>query len=164
MQLLTRMLIVIVFALGCSLAQARQLSGVVTHVSDGDTLWVRLASNAESVKVRFQGIDAPESCQAWGGEATAALTRKTLHHTVVLDIKSRDTYGRLLARVHRGREDVGAWMVSQGHAWSNHFHTSQGPYAAQENSAKAARRGLWHTPAPIEPRAFRKLYGPCPTR
>ena len=54
---------------------AHALSGIVTHVTDGDTIWVRPDEpNRKPVKLRLVGIDAPERCQAWGAQATAALT------------------------------------------------------------------------------------------
>ena len=37
--------------------------GVVTHVSDGDTVWVQPLQGGEAYKVRLLGIDAPEICQ-----------------------------------------------------------------------------------------------------
>jgi micrococcal nuclease len=142
-------------------AQAKLLVGVVTHVSDGDTLWVRLAGGGEPVKVRFQGMDAPESCQAWGAQATQALTAKAMRKEVTLNTRARDDYGRLLARVSLGGEDLGAWMVSQGHAWSYHYRRSAGPYAAQEAAARSARLGLWVNLAAQEPREFRARQGSC---
>ena len=47
-------------------AQARSFEGVVTHVTDGDSLWVRPASGGAPRQIRLQGIDAPEICQAFG--------------------------------------------------------------------------------------------------
>ncbi|MBS0437681.1 MAG: thermonuclease family protein, partial [Proteobacteria bacterium] len=55
---------------------AQALTGIVTHVSDGDTVWVKRddAPRRKPVKLRLAGIDAPERCQPWGAEASAALT------------------------------------------------------------------------------------------
>ena len=145
----------------CSLVQAKILTGVVTHVTDGDTIWVRLSEGGEPVKVRFQGIDAPESCQEGGLQSRDALFKKAMRQNVVLSTQSRDDYGRLLARVRMDGEDLGAWMVSQGHAWSYHFRRNPGPYAMEERSAKGDRRGLWAKANPIEPREFRKQNGSC---
>jgi endonuclease YncB( thermonuclease family) len=101
-----------------------ELKGVVTHVSDGDTLWVRLAAGERSVKVRFQGIDAPEICQAGGPQSLAALKAKVQGQTVTLQTNRYDDYGRMLARVSlttgagtsAARQDIGAWMVERGQA------------------------------------------------
>ena len=144
-----------------TLAQARIYTGVVTHITDGDTLWVRTSTHGESRKVRFQGIDAPESCQAWGIQATAALTQRALFKTVQLNTRARDDYGRMLATVTLDGDDVGRWMVANGHAWSYHYRRNLGPYAAEETQARATGRGLWSQPA-TEPREFRKQHGACP--
>jgi endonuclease YncB( thermonuclease family) len=142
-------------------AQPKQLVGVVTHVTDGDTLWVLLAGGAEPVKVRFAGIDAPEICQAGGATSLAALKTKALRQTVRLDTSRYDDYGRMLARVQLGSDDLGAWMVQQGQAWSYRYRNSPGPYAAEERGARAAGRGVWAVPGAVEPRAFRKQHGSC---
>ncbi len=151
----------LVLAVASFAAQAKLLTGVVTYVSDGDTLWVRLEGGGESVKVRFQGIDAPESCQAWGAQATQALAAKAMRKEVTLNTRAHDDYGRLLARVSLGGEDLGEWMVSQGHAWSYHYRRSAGPYAQQEAAARVAKRGLWANTAAQEPREFRARHGSC---
>ncbi len=153
--------IVLLTLLLCAPAGAKLLTGTVTHVSDGDTLWVRLREGGEPVKVRFQGMDAPESCQDWGPQAMKALKAKALRKAVVLNTRARDDYGRMLARVQMNGEDLGAWMVAQGHAWSYHYRRDPGPYAMEERSARSDKRGLWATSAPLEPREFRKQHGSC---
>ena len=142
-------------------AEARIYNGVVTHVTDGDTFWVRTSTHGEPRKVRFQGIDAPESCQAWGTQATAALTQRVQFKTVQLNTRARDDYGRMLATVTLDGDDVGRWMVVNGHAWSYHYRRNLGPYAAEETQARATGRGLW-SQAAVEPREFRKQHGACP--
>jgi micrococcal nuclease len=160
-KLFFRWFLVVFLACLAAGVQAKLLTGVVTHVSDGDTLWVRLTEGGEPVKVRFQGMDAPESCQDWGVQATQALKAKALRQAVVLNTRARDDYGRLLARVRMDGEDLGAWMVAHGHAWSYHYRRDPGPYAMEERSARTARAGLWAAPSVVEPREFRKQHGSC---
>lgn len=143
-------------------------AGVVTRVSDGDTLWVRPdAPNAagrrpKPIKLRLQGIDAPERCQAWGPQAQAALEARVLHQRIeLLTADARDDYGRTLGNVLLQGEDISAWMVSQGHAWSYRYRRSDGLYAAQEQAARQFKRGLFADPRAVAPREFRKLHGPC---
>lgn len=135
--------------------------GTVTHVTDGDTLWVRAAKAAEPVKVRLDGIDAPEICQLYGDTSRRALAGLVSHQVVVVHGRRRDTYGRLLATLSVHGDDVGSAMVSQGHAWSYHSKPNAGTYAAQEAHAKAARRGLFAHATAQEPRLFRKKHGSC---
>lgn len=140
-------------------APAWALTGVVTHVTDGDTLWVR--TGQARIKVRLQGIDAPERCQAWGPQARDALARRVLNRQVQLQTRARDEYQRTIAQLTLEGEDLGGWMVGQGHAWSARYRRSLGPYAPQEASARAARRGLFAQADAVEPRAFRRQHGPC---
>lgn len=147
-------------------AQADSLEGVVTKVTDGDTIWVRPVQCSEAVrcrlvKIRMQGIDAPERCQAWGTQATQALRSRLLNQTVQVNYSSRDVYGRVLGQVFMGREDIGAWMVKQGHAWSYRERRNAGPYAPEQARAERSGLGLFSESQATEPRVFRKRHGPC---
>ncbi len=141
---------------------AETFHAVVTHVTDGDTVWVRRAPQAEARPVRLLHLDAPENCQPFGPEAKQALRERLLREPVRLRTRGVDDYGRQLARVEHRREDVGAWLVRNGYAWSMTFHGRQGPYARLEAQARSERRGLWALPGALEPRGFRKRFGRCP--
>ncbi|MBG9389277.1 thermonuclease family protein [Caenimonas aquaedulcis] len=141
-------------------AQARSLTGVVTHVTDGDTIWVRPVGADSAVAVRLQGLDAPEICQAFGVQARDALAAHVLHQRVSVSVKARDVYHRTVGRVALQGDDLGAWLVVRGYAWSSHYRRRAGPYAQQEAQARGARRGLWASPA-TDPKAFRKRHGSC---
>ncbi len=136
--------------------------GVVTHVSDGDTVWVQPLHGGEVHKVRLLGIDAPEICQNWGVQSREALRTVLLGQTVEVQGHHRDTYGRLLAQLSRQGYDVGAWMVAQGHAWSYSYQNFPGPYDALQMQAQSQRRGLFADPHALAPRWFRKRFGACP--
>src|SRR5665213_1521771 len=94
------------------------LAAQVTYITDGDTLWVRPLGGGASFKVRMEGLDAPEICQAWGAQSRDALTARLGHRSVVVAIHRYDDYGRAVAKIEFAGEDVAAWMVRQGHAWS----------------------------------------------
>lgn len=142
--------------------------GVVTYVTDGDTLWVRpletgvvKSASYEPRKIRIDGIDAPESCQSYGPQSTAALKKLVASKTVIVNSKRVDDYGRAVAKITLKDMDVGAWMVSNGHAWSYHYRSSAGPYRAEEEAAVKAHLGLFADAAAIEPRFFRREHGSC---
>lgn len=142
-------------------AQARSFEGVVTHVTDGDSLWVRPAAGGPPREIRLQGIDAPEICQIFGVSSRDALAAHVLHRRVAVNSRARDSYQRALGHISVNGQDLGAWMVGRGYAWSYRFRRNAGPYAAQEAQARNARLGLWaHGPA-MEPREFRKRHGSC---
>jgi endonuclease YncB( thermonuclease family) len=163
--LLWRPLSALLLSLGLGMpAQAARLwEGRVTHVSDGDTLWVQPLSGAAAQKLRLEGLDAPELCQRWGEEARAALQGLLRGQVVQVQSLNRDTYGRRLARIQWQGHDVGHWLVLQGHAWSSTFEGRAGRYAEAQQQAQAQRRGVFsQAGTPLTPRQFRQRYGACP--
>ncbi len=160
---LTAMVIAALAALVSVPASAESFRGVVTHVTDGDTVWVRRdGGERRPVKLRLNGLDAPERCQAWGTEASAALASRVLGQPVRVRAGATDVYDRRIVTLEVQGEDVGAWLVAHGHAWSTGFRRHPGRYAAQQQAARAARLGLFADPQAIEPRFFRKSHGACP--
>ena len=142
--------------------------GVVTHITDGDTLRVRpigfaLGSNSkpDTVRIRIDGIDAPESCQLYGTQSAAALKKRLLSKQVTVTSKRFDDYGRDVAKVTIDNIDVGGWMVQNGHAWSYHYRFSKGPYGAEEKAAERDRLGLFADASAVEPKVFRREHGSC---
>ena len=139
----------------------RTFRATVTHVTDGDSVWVRPSWGGGAMQVRLHGLDAPEICQRWGLQAKAALQSRLLHQPVVVQARGHDDYGRTVARLLSTGEDVGRSLVASGLAWSYRSSRSAGPYADLQAQARAGRRGLWSDPRPQEPRAFRRQHGSC---
>lgn len=147
---------------GCAHAAPRLMRATVTHVVDGDSVWVRPERGGAPRPVRLRGIDAPEICQAHGRAARDALAAKVLSRPVTLRLHGRDAYQRLLGELAtRSGDDVGAWMVSQGHAWSPGYRGRSGAYAREQDRARSHRRGLWAAGRALEPRTFRRRHGSC---
>jgi endonuclease YncB( thermonuclease family) len=142
-------------------AAAASWLGTVTHVTDGDTVWVQPARGGAALKIRLDGVDAPEICQAFGETSRRLLAQHVLGQQVRVSVRRRDDYDRLLARIYRQKQDIGAWLVTQGLAWSHHYRRDAGPYARQEAQARAQRRGLFSQAAPERPRDFRQRHGSC---
>lgn len=140
---------------------AADWSGRVSHVSDGDTLWVRPEDGGRPRKLRLHGIDAPELCQAHGPAARDALRRQALGQAVQVQTLRVDDYGRPLARLYLQGQDAAARLVREGHAWSYRYRHNPGPYAREEREARAARRGLFAADRPERPYDFRRRHGPC---
>ena len=138
------------------------IEGTVSRVVDGDTLWIKTEGDGEPpVVVRVEGIDAPESCQTGGADATAALTALALGRKVSVRVVARDEHGRVVGRVLDGERDLGDRMVRDGQAWSSRYQYDRGPYVAEERMALALKRGLHGAGGAIQPRDFRKQHGPC---
>ena len=120
----------------------------VLRVVDDDTVHVLVEGRDETV--RLIGINAPETDQCWGSEATQAAARLLNGATVTLiadpSQNDRDRYGRLLRYVTLpDGTDIGLRMVQNGDADER---TYDGPYALQQDyraaaaAAAASGRGL----------------------
>lgn len=131
-----------------------EVSGLVTRVSDGDTIWVQDAKGLRH-KIRMLDIDAPESTQTFGGESTARLKSLIGGKTVKVTYSETDKYGRLLGTVWLGGEDVNLKMVAEGMAWCYHYSKNE-RYAAAQSAARTRRAGLWANPNAQDPWAYRK--------
>lgn len=124
----------------------------VTKVTDGDTIHVVYQNRDE--RVRFIGIDTPEvpwyggSGECYGEEAGLYARSRLSGKSVRLsfDVARRDRYGRLLAYVYVGDELFNLTLIRLGYARSDPVppDTAMAPrFAAAEQQARAAGRGLW---------------------
>lgn len=127
----------------------------VVRVVDGDTIRARVGARTE--RVRFLGIDTPESVrpntpvQCFALEASARTKALLAAHTAIRlvgDVEQRDKYGRLLAYVYRVSDGlfVNLALVREGYAAPytyppNVAHAAEFVAAARE--ARDAGRGLW---------------------
>lgn len=134
----------------------------VSRVFDGDTLWVKPLDGGRYRKLRLDGIDAPEICQTGGSASRDALAGRVLNQVVEVSVRSHDDYGRGLVRLTHQGDDLAAWMVVQGQAWSYRWRRSPGPFADEEVQARRVRKGLFSDSSAELPRDFRKRHGPCP--
>jgi len=165
-----RLLLALVVAAGApALGQAqknqkpapRTLQGLVSHVSDGDTLTLQLPDRAP-MQVRLRDIDAPEICQPWGEEAQRALADLALNKVATLHVSARDSYGRTIGTLLIDDLNVSRFLVENGHAWSVRTRWDQGPLVKQEKVARALSRGLHGQGGAVQPKEWRRTRGPCP--
>lgn len=139
----------------------RTLEGRVVGVADGDTITVLGADNRQA-RVRLQGIDAPESGQAFGQVSQRNLSDIIFDRQVVVEYEKTDRYGRTLGKVLAGGRDVNLEQVRAGLAWHyKYYQDEQSPddrrlYADAEQEARRAKRGLWADPHPVPPWDFRR--------
>jgi endonuclease YncB( thermonuclease family) len=114
-------------------------------VIDGDTLEIR------GTRIRFHGVDAPESAQACHGadtkayrcgqQAALALSDKIGSANVTCQQKDTDRYQRIVAQCSANGIDLNGWLVEQGYALAYRQYSSD--YVPKEDAARKAKRGLW---------------------
>jgi endonuclease YncB( thermonuclease family) len=143
-------------------AASRQLQGQVTRVVDGDTLWFQPDEVGQPlVAVRLRGIDAPETCQPWGRQATAALRQQVQGRPATLRTHGQDDYRRTLGTVTVAGVNLNAALVAQGHAWAWRDAHGRSPYLRREASARATGLGLHAQSGAEAPWDFRLRHGRC---
>lgn len=148
---------------------------LVVGVSDGDTLKARCGTRDryEVVRVRLNGIDAPERKQPYGERAKQAMSRLVYMKEAEFDFIKSDRYGRSVCKVRvapasapRGPKtlDAGLAMLTVGMAWwYRAYAREQTPqeraqYEFATSEAKARHVGLWRDAAPVAPWDWRKSH------
>jgi endonuclease YncB( thermonuclease family) len=137
---------------------AFDFSGKVVGITDGDTISVLHDRRAE--KIRLDGIDCPESHQAFGTKAKHFTSELTFGKTVTVKVKEKDKYGRTVGEVilQDGRS-VNRELVQSGLAWWYRKYSTDQSLGDLEAQAKAAYRGLWADQDPTPPWDFRQNKG-----
>ncbi len=148
------------------------VSGQVVRVADGDTLSVLESlpdGSKQTVKIRLDGIDAPEKSQPFGEFCRKKLADQVAGKSVQVRVRKLDRYGRSLGTllISSGEEGdpaltVNLNQVKEGCAWfyrSFAHEQASEDRAAFERAEKLAReqkKGLWRDGDPIPPWEFRK--------
>jgi len=134
-------LILTLLAPGCS--NINENAVLVTRIIDGDTIEIE-----NGVRVRYIGIDTPETGEHYYLEATEANRNLVEGKKVRLekDIEDKDDYGRLLRYVWVDEIMVNAELVKLGYAYSYSYPPNlkyQAQFLQQEKEAREQKRGLW---------------------
>jgi endonuclease YncB( thermonuclease family) len=121
-------------------ALATNVISGVPRIIDGDTIAI------DGVKIRLEGIDAPESDQVcldqqstkWtcGIAARDRLAERIGNRSIDYTPAGSDKYDRTLAVCRLAGEDLNAWMVRQG--WALAFLKYSKVYVAEEEQARSA--------------------------
>ena len=135
-------------------APSGEETAAVTNVVDGDTIDVNL--NGAIVRVRYIGMDTPETGAPCGAEATNANAALVAGQTVrmVRDVSETDRYGRLLRYVYVGNTFVNGALVAGGWAEAVDYPPDTAQSATLHSlMAQGAGRGcaLVAAPLPTQP-------------
>jgi|TARA_B110000444_G_C18614052_1_gene489018 endonuclease YncB( thermonuclease family) len=153
------------FFLNNAYSQTSEFNGIVSKVSDGDTIHVLY--EGEALKIRLSHIDAPERKQAHGIKSQKFLEEMILDKSVTVACKMKDGkwdkgfYGRLICNIFIYEDNsptyINAKMIKSGNAWVYKRERNNDYLLNLERDAKENRRGLWSIASPIEPWIYRKL-------
>ena len=133
-------------------------TGKVVAVLDGDSLMV--LDGRQQVEVRLHGVDAPEGGQAYGNVCKRTLSNLVFGRTAAVQVIEIDRFKRSVSRVTVDGRDVGLEMIRAGCAWHYRQYSNDASYAAAEEEARRARRGLWQDAKPVPPWTYRRLRNP----
>lgn len=146
---------------------SRRPSATVISTGDGDTL--RLQMNGVDTTIRLACIDAPESGQSFGSEASSRLAQ-LLPTGAVVTVRAVETdrYGRTVAEVYRDGQSIGLQLVEEGYAvvydtYLDSCSETRNEYLQAEASAEAAAIYFWSQSNPIMPWDFRQGVRPAET-
>ena len=159
--------LLLVLLLTTTLAEPLILQGRVVRVTDGDT--VTLLDEHEALhKIRLAGIDAPESAMPYGHQATLYLASLVFGENVEAVTYKQDRYGRTVATLMHGEQDINLAMLQAGLAWHYKHYAKEQPaaqalaYAQAEELARTQNLALWKDSDPCAPWDWRKSRRPRP--
>ena len=122
-------LISLIFSAGCSKNRRREparpvtlpggaqtFTGRVVRIADGDTITVLDSTNTQH-RIRLQGIDAPESHQAYGNQSKQNLSAMIFDKDVTVIYEKIDQYGRIVGKILLDGKDMNLEQVKAGLAW-----------------------------------------------
>jgi endonuclease YncB( thermonuclease family) len=129
---------------------AEDFSGKVVGITDGDT--IRVLRDNEEVKIRLEGIDCPETHQAFGNKAKQATSDLAFGKTVTFRAKGKDRYDRTLADIILpDGTNLNRELVRTGFAWWYRKYSNDESLGKLEAEARDAKRGLWVDKNPVPP-------------
>ena len=150
--------------------QANEITGKVVGIIDGDTIDI-LTADKTKIRIRFNGIDAPEEGQPFGKNAKQYLSEKIGGQVVRVVTLGEDRYGRTIGDVYL-KDDGGLnalpgtvlpdWninreIVQQGLAWHYKKYSSDINLDMDEITARDRKLGLWADVRRVAPWDWRKL-------
>ena len=137
-------------------------TATVISVGDGDTL--RVSLNGTPTTIRLACIDAPEKAQPEGNASADRLKALLPRDTAVTIRKvSGDQYGRTIAEVYLSNRSINTQLVAEGRAvvypaFLDGCPDSRTALLNGEQTAKAARLGIWGSDGFVMPWQWRRTH------
>ena len=139
----------------CS-AEGSEISGKVVGVHDGDSITLLTAEKRE-VKVRLEGIDAPELKQPFGNASKQSLSELVFGKNVRVQVTGMDRYKRTLGHVFIGEVWVNLAQVERGLAWHYKKYSKDETLSESEVRARGELLGLWREGTAVPPWEWRAV-------
>lgn len=130
------------------------VTGKVIKVVDGDTFDI-LDSSFNTIRIRMNGIDAPEKKQAFGEASRKQLASLCAGKVVRIVKYSTDRNKRWIADSYVDGISLSHRMVEEGMAWHFIKYSSDTSLAKLQQQARAKKIGLWSDPQAVAPWVFR---------
>jgi len=133
---------------------ADSFTGKVVGITDGDT--IKVLKDGKEVKVRLDGIDCPETGQAFGKRAKQFASDMVFGKEVKVKSKGLDKYGRTLGEVILpDGKSLNRELIRAGLAWWYRQYSQDSTLGVLESEAREERIGLWADADPIAPWDYR---------
>ncbi|KAF5057960.1 Staphylococcal nuclease-like protein [anaerobic digester metagenome] len=141
-----------------SLKKGSTDSGKVISIIDGDTYDV-LLQGKKTVRVRMEGIDAPEKGMPFYQKSKKYLSDLCFGKQIKIKITGVDNHERFLAYsfLEDGKE-LSQEMIKAGLAWHFKKYNSDSTLSNLEIKAKNMKKGLWSENNPMSPWTNRSLH------
>jgi endonuclease YncB( thermonuclease family) len=133
-------------------AQMRDLVGAsfaarVVSVVDGDTVDVLLPGETRAIRIRLEGVDAPERGEPFNAAATRSMRVMLFEKTARLEGRAVDRYGRLVARISIDGRDASMELAKSGLACHYTQYLSDAALARAQEQARREGLGFWASTA-----------------
>ena len=130
-------------------------TGRVVKITDGDSLLVLISKR--QVRVRLDGIDAPERGQAFSKRSRQSLADMCAGKTAEVADRGKDRYGRTIGGVTCAGVDANSEQVRRGMAWVFTRYVPLGSALYElEAYARLRQIGLWADPRAVPPWEWRR--------
>ena len=132
------------------------IEGEVVKVVDGDTY--DLKTGDQTIRVRMEGIDAPEKGMRFYKESKKYLHDLCLGRKVLFKPNEISKFNKQIGFTYlSGGLELSHEMVRSGYAWHFKKYSSDNNLYKLELQARVAKRGIWADSNPVSPRIVRRL-------
>ena len=119
------------------------ISGTIVSIADGDTVRARVEGSGRTLRIRLEGIDAPERGEPFSTQARNATRVMLFNRQVQLKVTDVDRYDRVVARIVLDGKDSSLELVQAGLACHFTRFANDPLLAKAQLSARTAGRGFW---------------------